>query len=64
MPSAKIATAREPVLFLQWLPYDWTRVLSMSRSVRTTHTESLTEYFLLLSRHLFGGVIVLEVEKE
>lgn len=61
MPSAKITTAREAVLFLQWLPADWTRILAMSRSTRPTHQESLAQYFVRLNRHLLGDVSVVEV---
>lgn len=61
MPSAKITIAREAILFLQWLPDDWTRILAMSRSIRPTHTESLAEYFARLNDHLLGDVVVAEV---
>jgi hypothetical protein len=61
MPSAKITTAREAVLFLQWLPPDWTKILAMSRSLRTGYGESLGEYFVRLNDHLLGDVKVIEV---
>lgn len=61
-PSAKITIAREVILYMQWLPKDWTQILAMSRSTRTTHAESLAEYFVRLNRHLLGGVIVVEVD--
>ena len=63
MPSAKITIAREAILFLQWLPDDWTRILAMSRSLRATHTESLAEYFVRLNAHLLGDVVVVEVSE-
>lgn len=61
MPSAKLATAREAVLFLQWLPPDWTKILAMSRSLRPGYGESLAEYFVRLNDHLLGDVNVVEV---
>ena len=61
MPSAKITTAREAVLFLQWLPVDWTKILAMSQSVRPRYRESLAEYFVRLNDHLLGDVAVIEV---
>lgn len=61
MPSAKITIAREAILFLEWLPSDWTRILAMSRSTRPTHKESLAEYFVRLNQHLLGDVVVVEV---
>jgi hypothetical protein len=31
VPSAKIAAAREALLFLQWLPAAWTKAIAMMR---------------------------------
>ena len=62
MPSAKITTAREAVLYLQWLPDDWTKVLAMARSLRGGYEESLAEYFVRLNGHLLGAVSVVEVD--
>ncbi len=62
MPSAKITTAREAVLYLQWLPEEWTKTLAMSRSLRSGYDESLAEYFVRLNSHLLGDVIVVEVD--
>ena len=61
MPSAKITTAREALLYLQWLPDDWTKILAMSRSLRSGYSESLAEYFVRLNDHLLGDVVVTEV---
>jgi len=61
MPSAKITTAREAVIYLQWLPSEWTKILAMSRSLRSGYRESLAEYFVRLNDHLLGNVIVVEV---
>ena len=62
MPSAKITTAREAVLYLQWLPDEWRKILAMSRSTRLSHRESLAEYFVRLNMHLLGDVAVVEVD--
>ena len=62
VPSAKITTAREAILYLQWLPDDWTRVLAMSRALRPNYPESLAEYFVRLNKHLLGTVVVVEVD--
>lgn len=61
IPSAKITTAREALLYLQWLPARWTKVLAMLRSYRSTHHESLAAYFARLNAHLLGQVTVVEV---
>jgi len=61
IPSAKITTVREALLYLQWLPARWTKAVAMMRSTRATHDESLAEYFVRLNAHLLGDVSVLEV---
>jgi hypothetical protein len=64
MPAAKITTAREAVLYLQWLPSDWVKILAMSASTRPGYTESLARYFVRLNDHLLGDVIVIEVDAD
>ena len=51
----------ETVSYLRWLPEEWTKILAISRSLRSGYDESLAEYFVRLNSHLLGEVIVAEV---
>lgn len=61
--SAKITTAREALLYHQWLPAGWKKILPMAEATRPTHQETLAEYFVRLHAHLLGDVSVVEVEE-
>lgn len=61
VPSAKITTTREALLYLQWLPAAWSKAIAMMRSTRSKNPESLAEYFVRLNRHLLGEVAVIEL---
>lgn len=61
VPSAKITTAREALLYLQWLSPEWTKVLAMAQAVHPKQHESLANYFVRLNRHLLGEVVVVEI---
>lgn len=62
VPSAKITTLREAILYLSWLPADTKKVIAMRHSVRATHGESLGSYFVQLNGHLLGDIAVVEVD--
>lgn len=61
IPSAKITTVREAILYLQHLPDEWTKVIAMARDTHRDQRESLATYFVRLNRHLLGDVGVFEV---
>lgn len=61
VPSAKITTAREALLYLQWLQEDWTKVLAMAHATHPKQRESLASYFVRLNTHLLGDVTVVEI---
>lgn len=61
VPSAKITTIREALLYLQWLPSAWSKAVALMRSTRAQNPESLAEYFVRLNGHLLGDVAVIEV---
>lgn len=62
IPSAKITTLREAILYLSWLPAETRKVIAMRHSVRATHGESLASYVVRLNGHLLGDITVVEVD--
>ena len=63
-PSAKITTLREAAQYLLALPVDTAKVIVMNRSLRSSHLESLAEYFCRLNSHLLGPIHVLEIDDD
>ena len=64
VPSAKITTLREAAQYLLALPVDTAKVIVMNRSLRSSHLESLAEYFCRLNSHLLGPIHVLEIDDD
>jgi hypothetical protein len=64
VPSAKITTLREAAQYLLALSVDTTKVIVMNRSLRSSHPESLAEYFCRLNSHLLGSIHVLEIDDD
>jgi len=61
VPSTKIATANEAVLYLSLLPPEITKLLVFRRSECPRRKETLAEYYARLQRHLLVGISVLEL---
>jgi hypothetical protein len=57
----RVGLRPEALLYLQWLPADWTKVLAMAHAAHSRQRESLASYFVRLNQHLLGDVAVVEI---
>ncbi|MBQ4371297.1 MAG: hypothetical protein II803_02685 [Firmicutes bacterium] len=64
VPSAKIRTLNEAVLFLSFLPESYTKYIVMLRSYHAKKQETLAEYYYRTNGHLLGDIIVAEYDPE
>ena len=64
VPSAKIRTLNEAVLFLSFLPKNYTKYIVMLRSYHEKKQETLAEYYYRTNGHLLGDIIVAEYDPE
>lgn len=67
MPSAKMASLNEAVLYLSLLPSETKRFIVLRRDTRDTHEkqkESLAEYYYRTYKHLLDGIFIIEFDVE
>jgi hypothetical protein len=62
VPSAKMVTVNQTVLYLSLLPYGTKRFVAMARDVRPTTGEALADYYYRINNHLLGDVLIIEVD--
>lgn len=62
VPSAKIATINEAVLYLQHLPQATVRFVVMPRRTHPKRSESVAEYYFRTYQHLLDSVRVIEID--
>ena len=63
VPSAKLATLDEAVLYMRNVPYDARKIIIMHRAVHEKRNITLAEYFVDKKSHLLGDVEVAEVSE-
>ena len=62
VPSAKMSTLNEAVLYMRSLPEDTHKILAMKKDVRTSNSETLAGYYCRIYGHLLGDISVLEID--
>jgi hypothetical protein len=62
VPSAKMITVNQTVLYLSLLPYGTKRFIVMARDIRPTNGEALADYYYRTNNHLLGDVLIIEVD--
>ncbi|MDA2929034.1 hypothetical protein MYX84_03635 [Acidobacteria bacterium AH-259-O06] len=64
VPSAKISTLNEAVLYLLQLPTGTRRFAVLPRSVHPSRGETLAEYYHRTYRHLLGDIRIFELDAD
>ena len=64
VPSAKMSTLNEAVLYLRSVNYNARKILAMKKDVRLRTGESLAEYYCRIYGHLLEDIEVWEVAEE
>lgn len=64
VPSAKMATLNEAVLYMRNLPEDTHKILVMKKDVRVSNGESLAQYYVRINGHLLDDIEVWEVDAD
>lgn len=63
VPSAKMATLNEAVLYMRNLPDDVHKILVMKKDVRVSNGETLAQYYVRINGHLLADIEVWEVDE-
>ena len=63
VPSAKLATLNETILYLSKAPNDSEKIIVLKRDLHETKKESLAEYFVRLHYHLLEDICVMEYDR-
>ena len=64
VPSAKMATLDEAILYMRSVPYYAHKIIVMSRELRSQNGESLANYFVEKHGHLLADIAVWEINKQ
>ena len=64
VPSAKMSTLNEAVLYMRSLPEGTRKILSMKRDVRTSNSETLAAYYCRIYGHLLEDINVWEIDND
>ena len=62
VPSAKMSTLNEAVLYMRSLPEGTRKILAMKRDVRTTNSETLASYYCRICGHLLEDIEIWEID--
>lgn len=62
VPSAKMSTLNEAVLYMRSLPEDTHKILAMKKDIRASNSETLAGYYCRIYGHLLGDISVLEID--
>ena len=63
VPSAKLATLDEAVLYLINAPKDARKIIAMKKDVNNKNGKTLASYYVEKKRYLLGDIEIWEVEK-
>ena len=64
VPSAKISTLNEAVLYFSFLDYNVQKILCLMKSEHPGRKETLAEYYGNTYKHLLRDIIIYEVSKD
>ena len=64
VPSAKLATLDEAILYMRCVPYEAKKVIVMSRAYNPKNGYTLAEYFVERKGHLLGDISVVEMDED
>lgn len=64
VPSAKISTLNEAVLYMRSLPEGTLKILSMKKDVRTSNSETLASYYCRIYGHLLEDISIWEIDND
>ena len=64
VPSAKMSTLNEAVLYMCSLPEGTLKILSMKKDVRTSSSETLAAYYCRICGHLLEDINVWEIDND
>lgn len=62
IPSAKLSTINEAVLYMRNLPDKTHKILTLKKDVRPSTAESLAEYYCRINGHLLNDIEVWEID--
>lgn len=64
VPSAKISTLNESLLYAHFLPKDTKGVIALKKATHPKRKETLAEYYFRTFRHVLGDIELLEIDIE
>ncbi len=63
IPSAKLRTLNEAVLYMSCLPPDTVKIIAMKKTLRPGKPETLAQYYNRVNGHLLKGIRIVEMDE-
>ena len=64
VPSAKMSTLNEAVLYMRSLPEGTRKILAIKKDVRTSNSETLASYYCRIYGHLLEDISIWEIDND
>lgn len=64
VPSAKMSTLNEAVLYMRSLPEGTRKILAIKKDVRTSNSETLASYYCRIYGHLLDDISIWEIDND
>jgi len=64
VPSAKMSTLNEAVLYMRSLPDGTRKILAIKKDVRTSNSETLASYYYRIYGHLLEDISIWEIDND
>lgn len=64
VPSAKMSTLNEAVLYMRSLPAGTRKILALKKDIRTSNSETLAVYYCRIYGHLLEDISIWEIDND